>query len=294
MKQTTTKNWALRGFAICAVALLAAYPVQAATTASGDVSTSVEQHVEIVATDAAIALGAATPSSGADTVKFSTADSLVFSNGKSNVQAAWDLDISAALTKDSDGVTITDGAVTYQGTSNNVQDLIYLGQETVGKFLPWNVATGADLSAEATGWTSHADCGVSQYKGSFAVAHFDNAGAKQAAETSFYEVCDSGTEIYVGAAKDLSAADKAIIVSQAVEGAEATAANYEVALQGAAYVFYSAADANSVTLRRGHHVDLGADANSESTFALIELPDGFPAGSFAVTVTATASDINSA
>lgn len=293
MNHKNSKNWALRGFAICAVALFLAYPAQAATTASGEVSGSVDQHVEIVATDGAIALGAATPSSGADTVKFSTSDSLVFSNEKSNVQAAWDLDISAALTKDSDGVTVTDGSVSYQGTSSDLQDLIYMGQASSGKFLPWNVATGTDLSVESTGWTSHADCGVSQFKGSFSVAHFDNAGAKQAAETMYYEVCDSATEIYIGAAKDLSAGDKAIIVSEAVAGSEATAANYELSIQGADYVFYSAADALSVTLRRGHHVDLGADANSESAFALIELPDGFPAGSFAVTVTASASDINS-
>lgn len=283
----------LVAFAIAAAALMIAYPAQAATEDSGTVSSGVDQLVEIEVTDAAIALGSATPSSGTATSQYSTADSLVFSNANSNVQAAWDYGISASFTKDADGSTVTDGSVSFQGTSVELQDLIHLGQESTGKFLPWLVSTGTDLSGETSGWTSHADCADSQYKGSFSVAHFDNTGSKQAAETLYYEVCDSSTELYLDSDKDLSAGDKAIIISQASSGSEATAANYEVAIQGVDYVFYSAADASSVTLRQGRHVDHESDSNSESNFALLEVPNGFPAGSFSVTLTASASDINS-
>lgn len=263
----------------------------AATSQTGSISAGLNQLVEIKASDSSVALGSVSPTSGSDSVAKDTSDVLKFTNGKSNVQAGWDYGISVDFTKDADGSTITDSSVSYQGTSAQVQDLLYVADTSTGNFTEWEVATDSDLTGN-TGWTSHADCGAVDYQGDLMVDHFDNNGAKQTAAQFYYQVCDSSSEIYVDTDKDVSDGDKAIVVTQASAGSTATEANYELSLLDNDYIFYSAGSATTVTVRQGHHVNLGTDTLAEDERALLELPDGFPAGSFSVTLTASASDIN--
>lgn len=263
----------------------------AATSQTGSISAGLNQLVEIKASDSSVALGSVSPTSGADSVAKDTSDPLKFTNGKSNVQAGWDYGISVDFTKDADGSTITDSSVSYQGTSAQIQDLLYVADTSTGNFSAWEVTTDTDLTGN-TGWTSHADCGAVDYQGDFMVDHFDNSGNKQTAAQFYYQVCDSSSEIYVDTDKDVSDGDKAIVVTQGSAGSTATAANYELSMLDNEYVFYSAGSASTVTVRQGHHVDLGTNTLSEDEYALLELPDGFPAGSFSVTLTASASDIN--
>lgn len=281
------------GLLAVAAALLAT-GAEAATSGNGTVSADVGQLVEITVTDASVALTEASPTSGQETVARSTTDYLRFSNAKANVQEVWNFGLSVGFTKDADATTTTDGTVSYQGTSKDTRDLLYLAQSSSGSFLPWRLVTptSGDLTSEgATGWTPHASCGTTTYQGYFTVASYNNAGVAQTALTKYYRVCDSGAEIYISDSKDLSAADAANIYTTAVSGSSATAANYEVAISGVDYVFYSAATATTVTLRQGLHVALGTSSNTGDLYALVATPDGFPAGTVSATVTATASDI---
>lgn len=264
----------------------------AASSQTGTISTHLDQLVEIAVSDGSISLGSVSPTSGSDKVAKSTTDPLAFTNGKSNVQSGWDFGVSVDFTKDADGSTVTDASISYQGTSSNVQNLLHVADGSSGNFTEWELKTNSDMTGNS-GWTSHADCGSVDYQGDLAVGHFDSSGNAQADATRYYQVCDSSSEIYVDADKNLSDGDKAIVVTQASAGADATAANYEVSLLDTDYVFYSAASATDVTLRRGHHVALGTDTNSEDLYALYQMPDGFPAGDFSVTLTASAADINS-
>lgn len=271
--------------------LVMAGTASGAITGAGTVAADVGQLIEIVVTDGSIATYAEfTPTSGTDAVKFSTSDFLRFSNAKSNVQEAFTYAASVSFAQDSDGSTATT-SVSYQGTTTTLTDLVYLSQSAAGDFLPWRIVTGSDLTSESTGWTQHADCGTSNYKGSFSIAYFNNAGAAQSALTRYYSVCDTQTEIYVGTTKDLSSGDKALIYTQTSSGAGATAGNYEVAIGGQDYVFYSAASAATVTLRQGNHAALTASSTTQDLYVLMKFPDGFPAGTLTTTVTATASDI---
>lgn len=263
-----------------------------ATTGTGTVSADIGQLVELTVTDSSIAAYSEfTPTSGADTVKYSTSDYLRFSAAKSNVQELLSYSLSVSFTKDSDGSEST-STVDYQGTTVSLVDLIYLSQSSSGSFLPWSVRTDSDLTAEGnTGWTNHASCGTMTYQGSLSVASYTNAGVAQSTLTRYYRVCDSGTELYIASSKDLSSADSAIIYTQTSAGSAATAAAYEVAIDGVDYVFYSAASATTVTLRQGVHMALGTTSATGDVYALLKAPDGFPAGVMTATVTGTASDI---
>lgn len=265
---------------------------QGATSGTGTVSADVGQLVEISVVDGAIAAYAEfTPVSGADTVKFSTSDLLRFSNAKSNIQELFNYGLSASFVKDADGSTSTT-TVAYQGTTVGLVDLVYLSQSSTGDFMPAQIQTGSDLTSEgATGWTTPAGCGTMTYQGSFAIPYYNNAGAAQSALTRYYRVCDSGTEIYVGNSRDLSAADMAYVHTTTQPGASATAANFEVSIGGQDYVFHGASSATAVTLRQGQHVALGTASTTADVYALIKVPDGFPAGLLTATVTATAADI---
>lgn len=288
MKGPTARFLALLGSATFLVAANA----YAATSGTGSVAADVGQLVEITVTDSSIAsYSEFTPVSGSETVKVSASDYLRFTNAKSNVQTLWSYGVGVSFVQDSDGSTST-STVSFQGTTTTLTDLVYLAQSSGGDFLPWKIVTGSDLTSEGnTGWTNHANCGSMVYQGSFSIPYYNNAGAGQTALTRYYRVCDSSTELYVGASKDLSAADSAIIYTQASAGASATAANYEVAIQGTDYVFYSAASASAVTLRQGPHVALASSSAANDVYGLLKFPDGFPAGTFTATVTATTTDI---
>lgn len=264
----------------------------AATTGSGSVAADVGQLVEITTSDSTIAsYSEFTPVSGAEAVKSSTTDYLRFSSAKSNIQTLWSYGVGVSFVKDTDGSTATT-TVSYQGATTTLTDLVYLAQSSSGSFLPWAVATGTDLTSEGnTGWTNAAGCGTMVYEGSFSIPYYNNAGAAQTALTKYYRVCDSSTELYIADTRDLSAADSAIIYTQASVGSSATAGNYEVAISGLDYVFYSAASATTVTLRQGPHVPFGTSAQTNDVYALMKFPDGFPAGAFTSTVTATTTDI---
>lgn len=265
---------------------------QGATTGTGTVSADVGQLVEVTVTDSAIAAYSEfTPVSGSDTLKYSTSDSLRFSNAKSNVQEVLGYGVSVSFVKDADGSTST-SAVTYQGASVSLDELVYLSQSASGDWLPAQIVTGSDLTSEGnTGWTNHAGCGAMTYQGSFTIPYYSNAGVAQTPLTRYYRVCDSGTEIYVASSRDVSSGDVAYVVTQTQAGASATAANYEVTLDGQDYVFHGAASATAVTLRQGQHVPLGSSSTASDVYALLRIPDGFPAGVFSATVTATASDV---
>lgn len=265
---------------------------QGATTGTGTVSADVGQLVEITVTDGTIAAHAEfTPVSGSDAVKFSTADSLRFSNAKSNVQSLFNYAVDVSFLRDADGSTST-STLTYQGTTVTLSDLVYLSQSAAGDFLPASLVTGSDLTSEGdTGWTNHAGCAAVTYQGTFTVPYYSNAGAAQSALTRYYRVCDSGTEIYVASSRDVSSADVAYVHTMTSAGASATAANYEVAIGGQDYVFHSAASATTVTLRQGQHVALGTSAVTSDVYALVKIPDGFPAGVLTATITATVSDV---
>lgn len=270
---------------------IAAGHAAGATTGTGTVSADVGQLVEITATDSSIAAYSEfTPTSGSETLKYSTSDYLRFSNAKSNIQELFNYGVSVSFTQDSDG-SVSTTTVSYQGTSSTLSDLVYTTQSSSGDFLPASIVTGSDLTGESSGWTQHADCAAVTYKGSFSIGYYNNAGVSQTALTRYYAACDSATELYIGTAKDLSSGDKAFIYTQAAAGSSATAGNYEVAIGGQDYVFYSAASATTVTLRQGNHIALGSSSTTQDLYALLRFPDGFPAGSFSVTVTATASDI---
>lgn len=278
--------------ALATAIVLAAGPALAATSQTGSVTADVGQLVEITVPDSSIAAFTEfTPTSGSDTVRYSTSDYLRFSNAKSNVQELFSYGLSVTFTYDSDGSQSTT-TVAYQGGTATLTDLVHVAQSSTGDFLPWAIVTGSDLTSEgATGWTTHADCGTMQYQGSFSVASYSNAGVAQSALTRYYRVCDSGTELYLGSSKDLSSGDKAFIYTQAAAGSSATAGNYEVAIGGADYVFYSAASATTVTLRQGNHMAFSTSSATADLYALLKFPDGFPAGSFSATLTATANDI---
>lgn len=275
-----------------AILLLLSGSAWAATTGTGTVSADIGQLVELTVTDSTIASHTEfTPTSGAETVKYSTSDYLRFSAAKSNVQELLSYGLSVSFTQDSDG-SVSTSTVSYQGATVSLVDLVYVSQSSTGSFLPWKVATDTDLTSEgATGWTTHADCGTTTYQGSFSIPSYTNAGVAQSTLTRYYRVCDSGTELYLSASKDLSSADKAIVYTQTSGGSAATAGNYEVAIDGQDYVFYSAASASTVTLRQGSHLALGSSAATADVYALLRAPDGFPAGVMTATVTGTASDI---
>lgn len=263
-----------------------------ATTGTGTVSADVGQLVEVTVTDGSIAAYAEfTPVPGSDTLKFSTSDYLRFSNAKSNIQSLFSYSVGVSFVKDADGSTST-STVAFQGVTTTLSDLVYLAQSASGAFLPAQLATASDLTSEGdTGWTNAAGCGTLTYQGFFTVPSYSNAGAAQAALTKYYRVCDSGTEVYVGDSRDLSGADVAFVTTSTQAGPSATAANYEVVIGGVDYVFSSAASATAVTLRQGQHVALGATSTTADVYALLKIPDGFPAGVFTATVTATAADI---
>lgn len=278
---------------VCLLLLsLALGPAEGATTGTGTVSADVGQLVEISVSDGTIAsYSEFTPVPGSDTVKFSTSDRLRFSNAKSNVQSVFSYGVSVSFVKDADGSTST-STVAFQGATATLADLVYLSQSASGAFLPYQLVTSADLTGEgATGWTNPSGCGTTTYQGTFVVASYDNSGVAQSATTKFYRVCDSGTEIYVADSRDLSSADLAYAVTTTQTGAGASAESYEVTIGGQDYVFHSAAGASTVTLRQGQHVALGAASTTADAYALLKIPDGFPAGVFTATVTATASDI---
>lgn len=262
-----------------------------ATSDTGTVSADVGQLVEISATDSSIsAYTEFTPTSGQETLRFSTSDFLRFSNAKSNIQSLWSYDISVSFTQDSTGATSTT-TVAYQGTTTTLSDLVYIAQSASGSFLPWEL-TGSDLTGEA-GWTKHADCASVTYQGSFSIPYYSSTGVAQSALTRYYQVCDTPAEIYVGAGKDLSGvnSDSANLYTAAVSGASATEANYETTIESTDYVFYSAGTATTVKIRQGQHVDLSTSSVTKDAYLLLKFPDGFPAGSFATTLTASASDI---
>lgn len=282
------------GFGITSLLMLslAIGPAQGATTGAGTVSADVGQLVEITVSDGSIAAYSEfTPVPGSDTVKYSTSDYLRFTNAKSNVQSLFDFGVGVSFAKDADGSTSTT-TVQYQGVTTTLTDLVYVAQAAGGSFLPAQVVTGSDLTSEGnTGWTNAAGCGTMTYQGSFTVPYYNNAGAAQTSLVKYYRVCDSGTELYVGDSRDLSSADVAYVHTSTQSGASASASNYEVAIGGVDYVFHSAASATAVTLRQGQHVALGSSATTSDVYALLKIPDGFPAGVFTATVTATASDI---
>lgn len=280
------------GIASLLLLSLAVHGAQAATTGTGTVSADVGQLVEITVVDGAIAAYAEfTPVPGSDTVKYSTSDHLRFSNAKSNIQSLFNYGVSVAFVRDADAVTST-STVSYQGVTTTLADLVYVSQSAAGAFLPAQVVTGQDLTSEgATGWTNHAGCATTTYQGSFTVPSYDAAGAAQTALVRYYRVCDSATEIYVAETRDVSAGDLAYVYTSAQTGVSATAGNFEVVIGGQDYVFYSAAGATSVTLRQGQHVALGSTSTTSDVYALLRIPDGFPAGVLTATLTATASDI---
>lgn len=283
------------GFGIACFLLLttlALAPAQGATTGAGTVSADVGQLVEVAVLDGSIAAYAEfTPVPGSDTLKFSTTDHLRFGNAKSNVQSVFAYSVGVSFVKDADGTTSAT-TLAYQGVTTTLADLVYLSPAATGAFLPAQVATAADLTSEgATGWTNAPGCGTTTYQGVFTIPWYDNAGAAQAPLTKYYRVCDSGTEIYVADSRDLGAADLAYVTTSTQPGAAATAASYEVAIGGVDYVFSSAASATGVTLRQGQHVALGATSTTADVYALLKIPDGFPAGVFTATLTASAADV---
>lgn len=283
---------ALRVATLLALLAVASPAALAANSGSGSGSGRAGQLVEITVTDATIAaFPEFTPVAGQETVKLSTTDYIRFSNGKSNVQSLWDFAAGVSFLDDADGATSTT-TVSFQGATTTLSDLVYLSPSSSGTFLPWKVVTGADLTSEgAVGWVSPAACGTMVYQGSFSVPGYDSAGAAQAAATRYYRVCDSGTELYLGTSRDLSSADYASIYTATSAGGSASAANYEVTIAGADYIFHSAASATTVTLRQGAHVARGASQQTSDVYLLLKFPDGFPAGTLTATVTATATDI---
>lgn len=287
-----SKNRIGSGIASLIMLSLALGHAQGATTGTGTVSADVGQLVEVTVSDSTIAsYSEFTPVPGSDTVKYSTSDYLRFSNAKSNVQSLLDFSVSVSFLKDADGAASTT-TVAYQGVTTTLADLVYVAQSSSGAFLPAQAVTGADLTSEGnTGWTNAAGCGTMGYQGSFSIPYYNNAGAAQTALVKYYRVCDSATEIYVGDSRDLTSGDLAYIHTSTQGGSSASAANYEVSIGGADYVFSSAASAAAVTLRQGQHVALGTSSTASDVYALLKLPDGFPAGVFTATVTATASDV---
>lgn len=278
------------GIAVLVGLLLTSGFAQGATSGTGTVQADVGQLIEVSVVDGSIAAYSEfTPTSGDETVKYSTADSLRFSNAKSNIQELMHYGVGVSFVKDADGST-SSSTIQYQGETVTLSDLVYLAQSSAGNFLPWAL-TGTDLSSEGnTGWTNHAGCSTSNYQGSFSVPYYTNGGAAVSALTQYYRVCDSN-EIYLGSSRDLSSSDLANLYTSSASGPSATAENYEVTIQGVDYVFYSAGAATSVTLRQGQHLALGTSATTADVYALLKVPDGFPAGVLSVTVTGTVADI---
>lgn len=278
-------------FAVVLALALALPSAWAATSGNGSVAATVGQLVEVTVTDASIAsFSSFTPVPGSDVLKYSTSDHLRFSNAKANVQELLALSASVSFAQASDGSTST-STVSYQGASVTLTDLVYLAPSSSGNFLPWRLV-GSDLTSEGnTGWTNHAGCAAMTYQGSLSVARFTNAGAAGSTLTRYYRVCDSGTELYLSDSKDVSSGDLAYVTTQTAVGASATAANYEVTIDGVPYVFSSAGSASTVTLQQGKHLALGSSSTTQDVYALLRFPDGFPAGTFTATVTGSVSQV---
>lgn len=245
--------------------------------------------VSVTVSDSSSALGTYAPSSGMDGARGTTSDPVAFSNfGATERQAlAFTASFSLAYRGNSSVATTT---VPFQGRVVELIDLAHAAQSSSGSFLPLRVRTAADLTGEA-GWTKAATCGVVTYQGSFSVVPYASSGSPQSPIARFYQVCDA-SRIYVGASKDMTlGADDAWMVTVA-RTVTSAAAEHELALGGAGYVFFSAASASTVTLHQGlHQAAPVPTASTVSLYPMHVFPDGFPAGTDTITLTATAYDI---
>lgn len=283
----------MRSALVLAAALALASVAAAPPSGNGSGSGKLGKKIEVTVEDGSIApFPFFVPVAGEETVRHSVTDYLRFANGKSNVRALWEYSAALTLVRDDDG-TSTSTTVSYQGSTTTLADLALLAQSASGPFTPWEVRTATDLTSEgATGWTNPSGCGTMTYQGTFSILSYSAAGAPQAATTRYYRVCDTATELYVGASRDLSAADYALLSTETSAAASASDANYEVGILGNLYVFYAAPSAASVTIRQGDLVPL-SDSSSESRdlYVLLRFPDGFPAGDVSGTITATTSGV---
>lgn len=243
--------------------------------------------VQVAVEDGEIDLGAEAPSPGSRTVASSTTDRLRFNNSGSDERALWTFTASPSLVRDADGATVT-GSVTFQGGTRDLENLSYGASASDGNFTPWSVVTDRDRSGELLGWTSHGDCGLVTYKGSFAIDSFNDTGEKAPEITRYYEVCDSATEIYLDEDTDFTDGDFAYRSDQATD-TSTTAADYELSVRETTYVFDGADAGDNVTIRQGAYVP--ADLTTVDRYALQSFPDGFPAGDLEVTVEVAARNI---
>lgn len=243
--------------------------------------------VEVAVEDGRIDLGTETPTPGSRTVASSTTDRLRFNNSGSDERAVWTFTASPSLVRDADGATVT-GSATFQGATHDLEDLSYGASASDGNFTPWSIVTDSDRTGELLGWTSHGDCGLVTYKGSFAIDSFDDTGEAASEITRYYEVCDSATEIYLSENTDFTTGDFAYRSDQATDSST-TAADYELSVRETTYVFDGADAADNVTIRQGAYVP--ATLTTVDRYALQSYPDGFPAGDLEVTVEVTARNI---
>lgn len=244
--------------------------------------------VAVTVGDASSALGAYAPVSGADGAKLTTSDPLAFTNFGATERQLTAFTAAFSFTYRSNGSTATT-TIPYQGVTEALLDLTFAAPSSSGSFLPLRLRTGEDLTGEP-GWTKAATCGTVTYQGALTVPSYSNAGVAQAELTRYYQVCDA-TRIHVGSTKDLTLGDDAWIVTT-TRGVTSTEAEHELAIGGATYVFASAGSATTVTLDQGGYSATPVPTTTTlSLYPLVAIPDGFPAGTHAITITATAFDI---
>lgn len=241
--------------------------------------------ISVTVVDGSVSLSGFTPVAGQSATLSSTTDVLRFSNSGATEREAIMYTLTFVFTDDQAGTTSTT-SLSYQGGTTLFKNIVWGAQSSSGGFLPFEVVTTTDRWGQS-GWTKHANCATLQLQGEWSIPWYSNAAVAQTPLLQYYQVCDS-VEIYVDADKDLSNGDFSNIVTQTTL-LTTPETDYEIVIQGTDFLFASAADANSVTLRQGRFVPI--TATDVDSYFLELFPDGFPAGVLSTTLTATAYDI---
>lgn len=245
--------------------------------------------VAVAVTDSTSALGTYTPTSGTAGAQRTTSDPVAFSNTGSTERQLMVFTATFSFVYKANA-SIATTTVPYQGVTKSLIDVTYASQSSGGSFLPLRIRTDTDLTGGA-GWTKNSGCGTITYQGSFSIPYYTNAGASQTALTRYYQVCDSN-RIWIDTDKDMSSGADDAWIATIEEPVTTTQAQQELSISSTTYAFTSAGSATTVTLDQGGYLATPIPtATTISLYPLHAMPDGFPAGTDTITITATSYDI---